>query len=186
MGERTCSIEGCEKRTHARRWCVMHYTRWLKWGDPHHIPWVRVDAPPTVRFWEKVDKDTDDCWRWTATLNPGGYGQFWNGAKLVSAHRWAYEHLVGPIPDGLQLDHLCRVRNCVRPDHLEPVTHRENGLRGISPNAVNAAKTHCKHGHEFTPENTIVRTGKGRSGRECRECKRQKDRAYRRAKETTA
>jgi hypothetical protein len=130
------------------------------------------------RFWAKVDKNgPNGCWLWTAALTsaaPGqaGYGLFTERKpKGVRAHRFAYELLVGPIPEGLQLDHLCRVRHCVNPAHLEPVTQRENILRSpVTPPGINARKTHCKHGHEFTPENTYreKRTNK----RHCRECHR--------------
>lgn len=136
------------------------------------------------RFWSKVDK-SGDCWEWTA-YKLQGYGRFGvggapkNGGRIVYAHRWSYEALVGPIPDGLQLDHLCRNRGCVNPDHLEPVTSRENTLRGESLWAINAQKTHCPQGHEYTPENTYYggRTG---NSRYCRECNRQmcRDRYHR-------
>lgn len=106
----------------------------------------RVTRPPLERFWEKVEK-TDSCWLWTAALSQDGYGLFRDG-RSQSAHRWLYKQLVGEIPDGLQLDHLCRVRNCVNPAHLEPVTLAENARRG--------RLTHCKRGHELTPENTYV------------------------------
>lgn len=125
-----------------------------------------------ARFWAKVDRrDPDDCWVWTAATNrSGGYGRFRVGGRagrMVSAHRFAYERLVGPIPDGLTIDHLCRVPRCVNPKHLEPVTVRENTLRGESFSARNARKTHCIHGHPFDEANTIHRKG-GR--RECRIC----------------
>lgn len=121
------------------------------------------------RFWSKVDAD-GDCWVWTAARYHDGYGQF----DRFRAHRWAYERLVGPIPDGLQLDHLCRNRACVNPDHLEPVTNDENMAR--SP-IHNRAKTHCKRGHAFTPENTYLLPRDG--GRKCRACARTSDRQSR-------
>lgn len=105
-----------------------------------------------ARFMSKIDK-TATCWLWIGGLDAYGYGQFDRHDK---AHRVAYEMLVGPIPEGLVIDHLCRVRRCVNPEHMEPVTHGENNLRGIGPAAVHAAQTHCIRGHEFTPENTYI------------------------------
>ena len=99
------------------------------------------------RFWFHVDKNFLGCWLWTRTLNRG-YGSFRSGAgKTTTAHRASYQMLKGAIPDGLQLDHLCRVRNCVNPDHLEPVTLKENVLRGVGITAENKSKTHCVRGH---------------------------------------
>lgn len=109
------------------------------------------------------------CWWWTATLSTGGYGQFWDGSRLIQAHRWSYEFFIGPILDGLQLDHLCRVRNCVNPSHLEPVTQKENLARGESPSARGARKTHCPHGHEYAGYNLHISP---RGGRLCRACNR--------------
>src|SRR5690606_14050374 len=107
------------------------------------------------RFWKKVEP-TGFCWKWTGGLNPGGYGRFSVGGRCVAAHRFAYEALVGPIPEGLVLDHLCRNRACVNPDHTEPVTDRVNTLRGFGPSALNARATRCSEGHEFTDENTYL------------------------------
>ena len=111
----------------------------------------RID--PRIRFWLKVDCFTESgCWEWRAGRGTGGYGKFNTGGNRgphVSAHRFAYEQLVGPVPKGLVLDHLCRNRICVNPAHLEPVTDRENVLRGVGITAVNAAKTHCPYGHEY-------------------------------------
>ncbi|KAB2977369.1 HNH endonuclease [Streptomyces sp. SS1-1] len=90
------------------------------------------------------------------------------GGRYQMAHRVAYQEIVGPIPEGLQLDHLCRVRHCVNPAHLEPVTSRENTLRGENLVAINAAKTHCKRGHLFDAANTY----RWRNSRICRECRR--------------
>lgn len=116
-------------------------------------------ARPTVsfadRFWTKVAKSEDGCWLWTASIKETGYGQFRLDGRAQYAHRIAYELCVGPIPDGLQLDHLCRVRHCVNPDHLEPVTQAENAARGSW-----AMKTHCPRGHEYTPENVYFNSGR--------------------------
>jgi len=121
----------------------------------------------------------DGCWQWTGATNKGGYGSLrWEG-RFPYAHRVVYELLVGPIPKGMQLDHLCRNRACVRPDHLEPVTCRENVLRGDGIAANNARKTHCPQGHEYTEENTYVNHGR----RFCRMCGRDHfNRWYRRKK----
>jgi len=122
--------------------------------------------PLAVRVWKRITK-TDTCWLWAEPLR-AGYGMIKNeGGRPVGAHRVVYELLVGPIPDGLHLDHLCRVRNCVNPTHLEPVTRRENILRGESFAAANRAKTHCPQGHEYNGMNTRVsQSGK----RHCRPC----------------
>ena len=108
-------------------------------------------VPVEERFWSKVEK-TDTCWLWTASLQSTGYGQISVDRRPRLAHRVAYEMLVGPIPAGLELDHLCRNRACVNPDHLEPVTHKVNMLR--SPHV---GVTHCKKGHEFTSASTYTR-----------------------------
>lgn len=113
----------------------------------------------------------DGCWEWTASRFRNGYGQF--NSQL--AHRVIYKELVGPIPEGLDLDHLCRNRACVRPDHLEPVTRRENLIRGETSIAENVRKTHCKHGHEFTEKNIYRWRGK-RLCRICRDARRHKNR----------
>ena len=108
-----------------------------------------------IRFWSKVEK-TDTCWLWTASKNHNGYGIFDINGKTQRAHRLSYELYKGKIPDGLQIDHLCRVRHCVNPDHLEAVTRKENILRGICFSAINKRKTHCYKGHEFTKDNTYI------------------------------
>jgi hypothetical protein len=152
-------------------------------GEPHRF--IHGHDYPTrlltveERFWLKVDKrGPDECWEWTGT-SCGRYGRFYidETMKAFPAYRFSYELLVAPIPDGLVIDHLCRNPACVNPAHLEPVTHGENILRGIGPTAENAKKTHCKYGHEFTPENTYSRPSYP-NGRECRECKRRLNREH--------
>ncbi len=123
--------------------------------------------PALDRFTTFVELADDGCWEWTGTRQTNGYGAFGVDGQTLRAHRWAYEHFVGPIPVGLQIDHLCRNRACVNPDHLEPVTSGENTRR--------AMRTHCVNGHEFTPDNTYVPAdGK----RYCRECRRRRVREY--------
>ena len=118
-------------------------------------------------FWARVNKTTG-CWLWTGSIRTDGYGQFWNGQRNVKAHRFAYEDRGREIPDGLELDHLCRNRACVNPDHLEPVTHLTNIRRGNS-GAPQRARTHCPRGHEYSPENTY--TAPGQTKRGCRTCR---------------
>jgi hypothetical protein len=119
------------------------------------------------RFWVKVNK-TETCWLWTASCFHDGYGKFYVDGKTVRAHRTSYELFVGPIPDGLHIDHLCRTPLCVNPAHLEPVTPRENTFRSpLASPPVLLARTHCGYGHEYTPANTYVRPSGARLCREC-------------------
>jgi hypothetical protein len=140
------------------------------------------------RFWAHITK-TDGCWLWSGATVSGGYGYFVAGSKkigtrrLVRAHRFAYEVMVGAIPPGHDLDHLCRVVNCVNPAHLEPVTHRENLLRGTGASARNASKTHCSKGHPYDEANT----GAGKDGRRyCKACNRAKVAHYKRLRRERA
>lgn len=129
------------------------------------------------RFWSKVNKagpipayrpDLGPCWLWVAGTNRKGYGQFWGSRHPVLAHRFAYEILVGPIPLGMTLDHLCRVRHCVNAGHLEPVPNGVNILRGTGIAVLNSKKTHCPQKHPYDAKNTLLYQGR----RYCRACKR--------------
>jgi hypothetical protein len=121
-----------------------------------------------ARFMSKITVDPDSgCWLWTASLFRNGYAQFTDKRVNQGAHRWAYKHFVGSVPDGLHLDHLCRVRHCVNPEHLEPVTPAENVRRSpIHP----GSKTHCPQGHPYEGDNLCVKAS-GR--RACRACSRE-------------
>lgn len=141
--------------------------RTIGWNHPISPIHGRRRTTDEQRFWAKVNR-TDSCWLWTGSLS-NGYGNCRFRGRTRGAHQVAYELRVGPVPDGLQLDHLCRVRACVNPAHLEAVTQQVNIFRGASPVAANAAKTHCANGHEFTPENTHHRA---EGGRRCLTCQR--------------
>lgn len=133
--------------------------------------------PAEERLWGPAVAGPFGCVIWTgSTQHHRGYGRMSVGGVPRYTHALAYEELVGPIPDGLVLDHLCRRPACINPFHLEPVTRGENTRRGVGPTAVNAEKTRCVNGHEFTPENTIARP-KGRRG--CRACGVLTSRRYR-------
>ena len=159
-----CTVTDCVRKPESLGLCGMHYQRVRKTGT----------TDPIDRFWPKVDKNgpvpdyaphLGPCWLWVGADNGRGYGDFWNQGRNVRAHRWSWTQANGAVPDGLQLDHLCRVTRCVNPAHLEPVTQRENVRR------AKAAITHCQRGHEYTPENTYVYVSReGHRQRHCRAC----------------
>ena len=122
------------------------------------------------RFDDRHFIDNNGCWVWKGTIHSSsGYGQFWEGARTLYAHRWSYELYKDEIPKNLYLDHLCRVHACINPDHLEPVTLKENFRRGDHRSDA----THCMHGHEFTPENTYSPPSQP-FYRYCRACRRRR------------
>ena len=132
-----------------------------------------------LRFWQKIHVLDNGCWEWTSAHNSAGYSSFSFKGKTVLAHRISYECLVGPFPPRLHADHLCRNCWCVNPKHIEPVTGRENVLRGDTIPAMHAKKTHCIHGHSF--EGVPLMRG-GRRFRYCPICARRAQAKHRRIK----
>ena len=127
-------------------------------------------TPLERRIAERIvveDHDGWDCWIWQGRKTHNGYARFSFASRDQGVYNLMYEILIGPIPEGLELDHLCKRPACVNPFHCEPVTHRENLMRGNGPTAVNARKTHCIHGHRLTAENLLPDS---RGKRECRAC----------------
>ncbi len=135
------------------------------------MPRVYITTPPEVRFWRHVDKDgpipplhpdMDNCWLWVGSLDPQGYGHFWDGIRLTYSHRFAF----GDVPPGMEINHLCEVENCCRRSHLEAVPHMTN-MRYSGPAARKAAQTHCIRGHLFDELNTFI----SKNGtRHCKAC----------------
>lgn len=173
-GPTICAVEGCGRATEARGWCSKHYLRWRKHGDPLVTHGADRELPVHLRVLARVNFG-GPCWEYEGSLDQKGYGWIsWreSGRSFTRrAHRVVYEGLVRPLDEGETLDHLCRNRACVDPDHLEPVTVGENVLRGYSPPALNARRTHCVNGHELTPDNVYRRPSRPEH-RSCRTCHR--------------
>ena len=147
---------------------------------------TRIRRSIPERFFTKVDfngpapeyrPELGPCWLWTGAIESNGYGWFRKGDTVIRAHRYAYEVCVGPIPEGLEIDHLCRIHPCVNPAHLEAVTMQENQLRGYGASGKNARKTHCLRGHPLSGDNLY--RSKGGRRRQCKECVREHGRRYR-------
>jgi hypothetical protein len=124
-------------------------------------------VPIFVKLMRRMARDASGCWVWHGNVDKCGYGRLADNHRLDSAHRISYKLFKGPIPTGLEIDHLCRNRSCFNPAHLEAVTHRENIMRGEGVAAKYAKQTHCKHGHELTPENVYHWRGIMRTCRTC-------------------
>lgn len=183
-----CAVDGCGQLGVKRGWCGTHWKRWRTHGDPLYVrprkpPYVpkgRQVVPVADRLWRKVDKngpvpehrpDLGPCWIWTGAKTLGyGVIQMGRGVGTKGTHILAYNLLVGEVPEGLELDHLCRVPACCNPSHLEPVPHRVNALRGRSPAVVAFLTRTCKRGHNLDIEGTPRPNQPWR--RTCRACKR--------------
>lgn len=169
-----CSIDGCERPVYCRGWCKTHYNRWHRTGDPLLLLRFGPRPVPLVdRLTPKIAPRDSGCWEWTGSSDEKGYGEIRVGSvrdgssRTVPAHRAVYELVVGPIPDGLHLDHLCNNPPCVNPAHLEPVTQAENNRRAAE------RRNGCLAGHPWTEANTYTRRG---GKRECRLCRNARDR----------
>lgn len=171
---RTCTVEDCDAPHRARGYCNRHYKQWQNdWA-------LKSDIIDGLRRsdWEKIDRTSPEgCWLWTGAYSSHtGYGRVGWKSQVRDAHRYVWERLRGPVPAGLELDHLCRNRRCCNPGHLEPVTHQTNVLRGVSPASLHARKTHCPRGHQY--DGVVNRVSEGRTARKCLECDRQAARRY--------
>lgn len=163
MGDvNTCTADGCSRQPKTRGFCKSHYESYRKSGKIQVQPQMSREE----HFWQKVDA-SGACWEWTASKDACGYGTFNGGPvlKTIGAHRYAWLLLVGPIEDGLELDHLCWNRACVSPEHLEPVSHEENVRRGKA-----ARRVYCVNGHRLADN----KYESGRPG--CRTCTREDNR----------
>ena len=197
MNELVCSETDCTQKVKARGLCGKHHQRVRRKGKLSSLPparnrWDGVTVED--RFWSKVDKngltpahrpELGPCWMWTGGKMTSGYGLFYLNGTWTGAHRFSYELANDPIPDGMDLDHLCHPgdgscaedkkcphRLCVNPVHLEPVIRLENLERGNTFVARNRAVTCCPQGHEYTPENTRIRiAASGNGSRHCKKCR---------------
>ena len=180
---KSCTIEDCTGKHYGRGLCQEHHRQ--QWAGVDWEPLPRLSSEE--RFWAKVNKngpipahcpDLGPCWLWTAATAARGYGQFSLNKYPHRAHRVSYLWAKGELPEGLDIDHLCRVITCVNPNHLEAVPHRINVLRGTSPSSKHARKTHCPQNHPYDEENTRIYRG----SRRCRACQAERNQARSRAR----
>lgn len=184
-----CRVEGCANRKSAHGLCGTHLYRLRRYGDPLVVRQVQGDL--TQRLLSHIDqRGEDQCWPWTSTISPTGYGMSVKpGGGSTGVHRLVYQAFVGEIPEGQDIDHLCHLpeacvggptcphRRCCNPRHLAPEEPVANTMRGNSPSAINARKTHCQNGHEFNQVNTYVNPKGHRTCRPCKAAYKQRRRA---------
>lgn len=171
-----CLIPDCDRPGKSLGWCGMHYQRVTRYGDPNFVTPPGRPLKSLDRIFDNLTEDQNGCWRWQGGHSQQGYGLVKHDGRRLMVHRVAYERLIGDIPDGLFTDHLCRVRDCANPWHLDPVPNGVNVLRGNGYAARNRRKTHCDTGHPLAGENLLLSGG----ARVCRQCKR--DRQVRRGR----
>ena len=174
-----CNHADCDGTAIGRGYCLKHYTRLRRKGTTAGRDGLQ-GTPAADRLWIYARRGTEqECWIWTGDTDTGGYGRLYvsRDRTSVAAHRYAYELLIGPIPAGLQLDHLCRVRACVNPAHLEPVTLKENLNRGEGKSHRAARTDTCQSGrHKFSEVGVYV---DARGYRRCRACSLEQRAGYR-------
>jgi hypothetical protein len=153
----------------------MAFTLWIVNGKktPNLLP---------VKIKLKINIDSNNCWLWSGAINKSGYSLITRKHKQIRLHRWVYEQFYNEIPQGLVIDHLCRVRHCVNPDHLEAVTLKENVLRGDAAKPRKFKKEYCIRGHKFDELNTLYQNYKGKIRRSCKICYNNRMREYMRNK----
>lgn len=175
--DKHCGFAGCNSKTRCKGLCHTHYIQQLsgKHLTPIKVHPRRKLTPPVVTYDEvpcPVASLNGPCHIFRGYKDKRGYGRVYSRETTSLVHKYVWEQLNGPVPDGLELDHQCMVKSCCNPNHLRAVTHKVNSTENVKGASwqINIMKTHCPQGHEYTPENTRVRHAK--HGRECKTCAR--------------
>lgn len=176
-----CKIDDCEGTSKARGWCNRHWYRWYRYGDTEFVKHIKNDDEK--RFWSFVNK-TEKCWEWIGYKDIRGYGQVSFKGQIVTAHRMAWQLLVGKLPDykktKMTIDHLCKNTSCVNPSHMEIVSSRENTFRSNNICMQNKAKKYCVNGHKLSGRNLATTKASSKRGisRVCKECAAIRNKKY--------